>query len=169
MNNTLLTGLALSLCIFQSCHNSQQSGINKYQLRFLKNAEVATHAEIQTANMALTLSRNPRVIGFAKMLIHDYNGDINKLKNLNTAGALSDSSRISAFYNKQLTTISGRSGAGFDKAYLQSEMISTGRLLMYYVDALQGKKDSTNNYTHETALVVQTHLDSVKKILASLK
>lgn len=130
---------------------------------------MATRDEIKAANIALSTSKNPRVISFAKMLIQDYNGDLEKLKDVKAGVTAADSSRITSFYKKQMNSISGLSGTRFDKAYMNSEMDGTGRLLMYYVDASQGKKDSTNTYSRQIAPGVQAHLDSAKHILASLK
>lgn len=162
-------GLALSLCVFQSCSRGQKSDTDEHALVLIKNAEMATHDEIKAANIAVSTSKNPRVIGFAKMLIQDYNDDLEKLKDVKADVTAADSSRITSFYKKQMNSISGLSGRQFDKAYMNSEMDGTGRLLMYYVDASQGKKDSTNTYSRQIAPGVQAHLDSAKNILASLK
>src|SRR5580692_7658243 len=80
MKKTILAALLLpSLWIMQSCDDPQTA--NKYNhettvdamgLHFIETADEAGHTEIRASKVAEKVSSNPRVVGFAKMMIHDH-------------------------------------------------------------------------------------------------
>jgi len=149
-----------------SCRHSGQNGLSEHDIKFVKKAREADLAGIKAAQLAVSNSKNPRVVAFAKALMDEYNNALAKIKDINT-GSPADS--ISPSHKQYLDKLGKLTGPDFDRAYMNAELNNTSATMMIYVDAMQGREDSLHSYAETHAHAIQDYTDSAKKITASLK
>jgi putative membrane protein len=154
------------LYLLPSCRHSGAEGLNEHDIKFVKKAREADQAGIKAAQLAISNSKNPRVVAFAKALLDEYTSALLKIKDINT-GSPVDS--ISAAHKQYIDKISKLNGPDFDHAYMNGAVDDTQATMMVYVDAMQGREDSLHIYAETTAHAIQDHADSAKKIAAELK
>jgi putative membrane protein len=177
MNKKYLFVLALPVfCLLFSCHNSQNNNtaaqevpIDKTGIAFIKGASELNQADIKAATAAENSSKNPRVIGFAKMILKDHGNTLSKLNDLKSQASVTENYESDASQKKLVDSISKLQGDQFDKAYMKSAMDNGGRTVILYINAIQNKASAINTYASESMTLMQVHLDSARKIYASLK
>lgn len=167
MNRSVLWLPAFAvLFLLSSCHHSGRFELSAHDIKFVKKAREADLAGTKAAQLAISNSKNPRVVAFAKALIEDYNNALAKIKDIN---ANSPADSISPAHKEYLEKISKLTGPDFDRAYMSGAVDNTQATMMVYVDAMQGRDDSLFTYFEATAHTIQDHIDSAKKITASLR
>jgi|SRR3569833_457330 len=167
MKRSVLLASAIALLyLLPSCHHSGGEGLNEHDIKFVKKAREADQAGIKAAQLAVSNSKNPRVVAFAKALMDEYNSALSKIKDINT-GSPADS--ISPAHKQYLDKLRRLSGPDFDHAYMNGEVDNTQATMMVYVNAMQGREDSLHSYAETTAHAIQDHADSAKKIASELK
>src|SRR6185312_7174603 len=87
-------------------------------LSFIKQATEAGLTEIKASAIAETLSKNARVVRFAKMMIDDHTEAGKELSQLADSKLVDKADTISIAHQKTIDRIAKLSGPAFDKAYM---------------------------------------------------
>ena len=173
----MLLALMLSvLCFIQSCDDpkkaknyNQETMVDKSSVDFINTALDGGRTEIKLATAAQRISQNPRIVGFAKMMINDHTKAINELKKLRKKELINTDDALSPEHRKLIDSISELSGNDFDKAYVHQMVIDHEKTVSLFKDETQEREASVQDFARKTLPTIQMHLDSAKALNASLK
>jgi putative membrane protein len=125
--------------------------------------------EINAAEIAKSKSSNPRVISFAKMMINDHTKVANELKKIQNEKLVSDRNDMLPEQKKHLTDLSTKSGAEFDKAYMEMMVKDHEKDIELFEGVTDNTSATIQHFAEKTLPTLQMHLDEAKKINESLK
>jgi putative membrane protein len=166
----------LFLLSAESCHDRQGKNYNKeVQVQevdpttFIKDGIEGSMTEIKASGLAITNSNNQKVISLAKMLIEDHTKVDSALKELKADKKITDSVTISSAHMATINDISKKSGAVFDKAYLQLIVNDHEQAVKLYTSASNSSDSKIKKIASENLPAIKMHLDSANKICIALK
>jgi putative membrane protein len=164
------------LCFIQSCDDpkkaknyNQETTVDKSSLDFINAALDGGRTEVKLSMAAQHISQNPRIAGFAKMMINDHTNAINELKKLRKKELINPDDVLSQEHRKLIDSLSKLSGSDFDKAYMRQMIIDHQKTVGLFQDETQEREASVQEFARKTLPTIQMHLDSAKAIDASLK
>ena len=136
---------------------------------FINNGIEGGLTEIKASGLAITNSNNQRVIGLAKMMIDDHTKVEGDLKQIATGKQVNEKDTINAAHQQMINDLSKKSGAAFDKAYLQMMITDHEDAIKLFTGATQNADADIKNFAAKTLPTIKMHLDSANVILTSLK
>jgi len=144
--------------------------VDEADAKFTTQAAVGGMAEVELGKMALEKSSNAKVKEFATMMVKDHgmaNTElmaIAKLKNITLPSTVDDE------HKQKMDDLSKKTGADFDKAYVDA-MVSGHKstLKLMEDEAKDGKDADLKSFATKTAPIVQSHLVMINKINDSMK
>ena len=164
------------LCFIQSCDDprkaknfNQETTVDDSSLDFINTALDGGRTEVKLSTAAQSISQNPRIVSFAKMMINDHTNAINELKKLRKKELINPDDVLSPEHRKLIDSISKLSGSDFDKAYMHQMVIDHEKTVSLFKDEKQEREASVQDFARKTLPTIQMHLDSAKAIDASLK
>ncbi len=138
--------------------------------KFTTQAAVGGMAEVELGKMALEKSSNAQVKEFATMMVKDHgmaNAElmvIAKQKNITLPSTVDDE------HKKKMDDLSKKTGADFDKAYVNAMVDGHKSTLKLMEDESRDGKDADlKAFATKTAPTVQSHLVMINKIHDSMK
>jgi len=138
--------------------------------KFATKAADGGMAEVALGKLALSKTTNPQIKDFAQMMVRDHSkanaelDSIAKVKNITLPVA------VSAEHQKKMDELSQKTGADFDKAYVDAMVEGHKKTLTLMQDeAKNGKDADLTAFASKTAVIVQMHLDAINKIHNSMK
>jgi putative membrane protein len=171
----LLSGFII-LFVVSSCQDNKHAKnyndktlVDDGGLSFIKNGLEGGLTEIKASRLAKTISTNPRVISLAVMMITDHTKAGAELKKIETAKMVDAHDMISVDDQKKITALSTKSGADFDKAYIEMMVTDHEKAVQLFTEATNNTSNLIQDFSRKTLPVIQMHLDSAKAISASLK
>lgn len=137
---------------------------------FATKAAAGGIAEVALGKLALEKTTNTQIKDFATMMVSDHGKaneeliSIAKLKNITLPGT------VDADHQKKIDDLSKKTGADFDKAYVDAMVDGHKSTLKLMQDeANDGKDADLQAFARKTGPVVNTHLTLINKIHDSLK
>lgn len=177
MRNWISLFLLLAAAVIAvSCGNERKAKNfnNKTQVddvseSFIKKATEAGFTEIKASAIAETLSKNPRVVRFAKMILEDHT-EINKtIVQIDDNKFANNADSISAGHQKKIDSIARLSNVTFDKAYMNMMLNEHNKAIVLFEEASANKNTAVQQFAKKTFPTIKMHLDSAKAIAVSLK
>jgi putative membrane protein len=176
MKKKMLLVLLIPVIYFiQSCDDprkaknyNQETSVDQGGLSFIDNAMDGGRTEIKLSTVAQRVSQNPRVVGFAKMMISDHTQALEGLKKLQKKELVDPDNAISSSHKQMIDSISKLSGSEFDKAYMKQMVIDHEKAVDLFKEGSQNRDNAVQTYAEETLPTIQMHLDSAKAIKAAL-
>ena len=160
----------------QSCDDArkaknynQEATVDQGGLNFIDNAMDGGRTEIKLSTVAQRISQNPRVLGFAKMMIGDHTSAIEELKKLQKKELVNPDDAISKPHRKIIDSISKFTGSEFDKAYMQQMVTDHEKALDLFKEGSQDRANAVQSYAQKILPTIQMHLDSARAINTALK
>ena len=177
MKKTILMFLLLPLFWFsQSCDDPKyantldnETTVDAMGLHFITTASEAGQTEIKASTVAQSISQNPRVVAFAKMMIADHSAAGIKLDKLKARELVHGPYTLNEDHVKMIDSLSKLSGSNFDKAYMQVMVNDHENAVDLFKEGGENRDAAVKGYAEETLPTIEMHLDSAKTILASLK
>jgi putative membrane protein len=177
MKKTILMFLLLPLFWFsQSCDDpknankfNNETTVDVMGLHFITTASEAGHTEIKASKVAESISQNPSVVAFAKMMITDHSAAGTKLDKLEDKELVHIPYTLNEDHLKMIDSLSKLSGSNFDKTYMQVMVNDHENAVDLFKEASENRDGAVRSYAAETLPVIEMHLNSAKTILASLK
>jgi putative membrane protein len=163
-----LSVVALSLSVL-ACSNGSAKNVDQNTILFVKNGIEGGLTEIKASGMAITNSNNQRVIAFAKMLIDDHTKANDDLKKLESDKKIDETDTISSAHNLVLDGLSKKSGAAFDKAYLQIMVADHEQAIKLFTTGAKDTDPDVVKFATATLPTLKMHLDSANAICIALK
>lgn len=191
---TLIIAIALTAYVLQGCNNAPKDAkatadslnkskdtttiaaatggiaVNSDDAAFATAAANGGMAEVALGKLAQEKSTNAQIKSFGAMMVADHgkaNGElmaIAKTKNITLP------STVDADHQKKMDDLSQKTGADFDKAYVDAMIDGHKKTLdLMQKEAKDGTDADLKAFAAKTAPTVQTHLDAINKIHDSMK
>lgn len=174
-----ITGLilaAVTLVLVQSCQSNKRANnynnkvlVDNSGLLFLKNSREASNATVKASGLAISNSKNQRVIQFAKAMIDDHTLLADDLRKLETDNFVAAMDTIYPAHLQMIAGLEKKKAADFDKAYLEIIISQHEQQINLFKASTQDKSSNVSAFAQKTILSLQAHLDSAKMISATLK
>ena len=165
-----------AICLMNSCADPQraknfnnETQLDESALAFVKTAAEAGHTEIAASQVAEKNSTNPRVTGFAKMMVTDHTKAGIQLDTIASNNQADLPPRPSQKHQKTIDSLSQLSGPQFDKAYMQMMVKDHHQAVELFTETKANRAHVIKNFAEKTLPVIRMHLDSAQAILASIK
>jgi putative membrane protein len=183
--------IALAACTFQACQGPKDSkgaadsanavkdtttsgltgiAVDKDDAKFAVDAANGGMTEIALSKLAQTMATNAKIKDFATMMVTDHSkagaelGTIAKGKNI----TLPDS--VSADSKKAIDDLSKKSGAAFDKAYVNKMVADHKATVSMFEDASKNLKDADlKAFVDKTLPTIKGHLSAITTIRVQMK
>jgi len=138
-------------------------------LYFIKGGLEGGLAEIKASQLAKTNSTNPKVIGFADMMINDHTKAGAELKNIEAAKMVDSHDTLSTEHQQKIAALKAETGGAFDKAYIEMMIADHEKAIELFNEGANNTSNLIQNFSRKTLPIIQMHLDSAKAIYAGLK
>ena len=168
-------GLAFVLSVQSCLDNNRAKYYNEKTLvddggvSLIKNGLEGGMTEIAASKLAVTNSKNPQVVSLAQMIITDHTKADSTLKWMENDKLITEKDTISGEHQEMLDSLSKKSGADFDKAYIAMMIHDHKEAIELFTDASSDKNQTIQDFASQTLPTIQMHLDKAKDIESSLK
>ncbi|MGN8054930.1 DUF4142 domain-containing protein [Pedobacter sp. 22163] len=144
--------------------------VDEADAKFTTQAAVGGMAEVELGKLALEKSSNPQVKEFATMMVKDHGMANTELMAIAKQKNITLPSTVDDEHKKKMDDLSKKSGADFDKAYVDA-MVSGHKstLKLMEDESRDGKDADLKAFATKTAPIVQSHLVMINKINDSMK
>jgi putative membrane protein len=136
---------------------------------FVKNGIEGSLTETRASGLVITNSNNQKVIAFAKMLIDDHTKTNDDFKKLESDNKIDETDTISSAHKLVLNDLSKKSGAAFDKAYLQMMVEDHEQAIKLFTTATKAANPDIVKFATAILPTLKMHLDSANAICIALK
>ena len=167
--------LLLAVCI-QACDDNQKAKnynnrtlVDDQGLDFIKSGHEAGLTEMKAASVAQTISKNPQVLSFAKMMIDDHAQIGTELAKLAKNRMVDLDNTLSEDHQKAIDTLSKLNGNEFDKKYMDMMVKGHTKVVTLFEANTSNKTGYVQEFAKKYLPNIQHHLDTAKAIRASLK
>ena len=174
-----LTGLLLILVAFvfaQSCESNKRA--NNYNnkvlvddggMLFFKNGTEASLATVKASGLAISNSKNQKVIQFAKTMIDDHTLLADNFRKLEIDNFVTSNDTINAGHQQVIAALEQKKAADFDKAYMEMLINQHEQEITLFKSASLNKNPNVSDFASKNMASLQAHLDSAKVIMLVLK
>ena len=174
MKNLIYLPLGIIILLSaQSCQDKRAKNYNKQLdqdgVVFIKTGIEGGLTEIKASGLAITNSNNQRVIGLAKMMIDDHSKAGDELKKIEADKKVDEKDTINTDHQQIIAELSKKSGAAFDKAYMQMMVSDHIAAVKLFTDGSHNMDTEISKFASVTLPTIQMHLDSANAVLTSLK
>jgi putative membrane protein len=131
---------------------------------FMNAASQANVAEIGAAKLAVAKSKEDFVKSFAQKMIEDHSKAQQELADLAQQQNVILTVRPDTEHQHMLQELEGLSGAAFDSAYMQSQLLDHQvAITLFRQQSQEGKDKAAKAYAEKYLPQLQHHLDMIKK------
>ena len=144
--------------------------VDEEDSKFATEAAVGGMAEVELGKLALEKATSQQVKDFASMMVKDHGAANTELMAIAQQKNITLPSTVDDDHKKKMDDLSKKTGADFDKAYVD-EMVSGHKstLKLMEDEARDGKDTDLKAFAAKTAPVVQSHLVMINKINDAMK
>jgi len=144
--------------------------VDEADAKFTTEAAVGGMAEVELGKMALEKSSNAQVKEFATMMVKDHGMANTELMAIAKQKNITLPSTVDDEHKKKMEDLSKKTGADFDKAYVNAMVDGHKSTLKLMEDESKDGKDADlKAFATKTAPIVQSHLQMINKIDDSMK
>lgn len=144
--------------------------VDEADSKFATQAAVGGMAEVELGKMALEKGTSQQVKDFASMMVKDHGMANTELMDIAAKKNITLPSTVDDDHKKTMDDLSKKSGAEFDKAYVDAMVNGHKSTLKLMEDeAKDGKDADLKTFAAKTAPIVQSHLVMINKINDSIK
>lgn len=144
--------------------------VDEADAKFTTQAAVGGMAEVELGKLALEKSSNPQVKEFATMMVKDHGMANTELMAIAKQKNITLPSTVDEEHKKKMDELSKKTGAAFDKAYVDAMVSGHKSTLKLMEDESRDAKDADlKAFATKTAPIVQSHLVMINKINDSMK
>ena len=132
---------------------------------FVADAATGGMMEVELGNLAQQKAKNQRVKDFGKMMVDDHTQANNNLKDIASRKNIAVPATITDDQKKEIDKLSKKSGADFDKAYVDMMVEDHKKDIDAFKKATGNVGDNDiKNFATSTLPTLQKHLDSIQAI-----
>lgn len=163
MKRTFCIALALvTLILTQACNNRKAKNYNNIKqsneegISFVKSALESGAAEIKLSQLALTNSKNPQMLEFAKQVIADHTFMDAELKTV--SGSKVNTDTLTAVHQTQVDSLTKKTGNAFDKMYIQAMVIDHENVIKVFKTGETNNDKKLKDFATKSLPKLQEHL-----------
>ncbi|GAA4094201.1 DUF4142 domain-containing protein [Mucilaginibacter panaciglaebae] len=183
--------IAAAGLMFQACHSSTDStkaadsanavkdstttgaagiAVVADDAKFAVDAANGGMTEVELSKLAATKATNAEVKAFANMMVMDHGKANEELKGIAATKNITLPDSVNADSKKAVEDLSKKSGADFDKAYVDKMVSDHKSTVDMFESASKNLKDrELKAFVDKTLPVIKGHLDHINKIQGSMK
>jgi putative membrane protein len=175
MKNTLCSLSAMMVMFFiSSCMNNKPAKnynhlIDEGSVAFIQQGLEDNQAELKASKIAQSVSKNPRVLSFSKMIILDHASAGDELEKIGINNKVRGGDSISVAHQKNINSLTSLTDKDFDKAYIQMMLNTHQSAVKSYSIASTDKIEEIQKFARKTLPTLKMHLDSANSIYVDLK
>lgn len=144
--------------------------VNSDDAAFATAAANGGMAEVALGKLAQEKSTNAQIKSFGAMMVTDHGKANDELMAIAKTKNITLPSTVDADHQKKMDDLSKKTGADFDKAYVDAMIDGHKKTLdLMQKEAKDGSDADLKAFAAKTAPIVQTHLDAINKIHDSMK
>lgn|GEM_PF-427002 len=143
--------------------------VDQRGLAFITTANEAGMMEIKASTLATKLSKNQRVINFAKMMINDHTAAGAEVSKLAKDQLVDIPDTISAPKQKSIDSLNRLTGTSFDSAYMAMMVKDHQAAVQLFQEETSNKTVGVRALAYKLLPKLKMHLDSANAICNSLK
>jgi len=144
--------------------------VDEADSKFTTQAAVGGMAEVELGKLALEKSSNAQVKEFATMMVKDHGMANAELMTIAQQKNITLPSTVDDEHKKKMEDLSKKTGADFDKAYVDAMVDGHKSTLKLMEDESRDGKDADlKAFATKTAPIVQSHLVMINKIHDGMK
>jgi putative membrane protein len=148
-----------------SKNNAGTAMIDEKTINFTSGAATGGMMEVELGNMAAQKASNQSVKDFGKMMVDDHTKANDNLKNIASQKNIDLPASITSDQRKEIDALSKKSGAAFDKAYVNMMVDDHKKVIGDFKKAEGDVSDNDiKNFITNTLPVLQKHLDAIQAI-----
>ena len=189
---TFITAIAVSVFLLQSCtgnkdskasadsantakadtakKDSSMAAVDKDDAKFAVAAANGGMAEVELGQLAQQKAANSSVKDFGAMMVTDHTKANNEMTALAKSKGITLPTAIDTDEQKVKDDLSSKSGAVFDKAYVNNMIDDHKKDIKEFEDASKNCKDpDLKAFAVQTLPTLKMHLDAIQKIHDSMK
>ncbi len=137
---------------------------------FVMKAAQGGMAEVQLGQTAQSKATDPDVQAFARKMVDDHSKANDELKQLATTKGLALPADLDAVHKKVVDEISGKSGKGFDKAYMSAMVNDHEKTVKLLQKESKSAQDADlKSWASKTLPTVEEHLNMATTTKKKLK
>jgi putative membrane protein len=170
-----LLSLMMVVFVMSSCMNNTKRPKNYNHLiddgsvAFIQQGLEDGQAEIEASKVAQSVSKNPRILSYAKMIVTDHAAMSDELEKIAINNKVRGGDSISADHKKNIVGIKALSGGDFDRSYIQMMVNTHQSAVKSFKTASTDKIEEIQKFARKTLPTLKLHLDSANAICADLK
>ncbi len=176
-----------SLCFFCACNGNKSANenssavsdtmnntaatkmIDQNTMDFIADAVTGGMMEVELGNLALQKATNPQVKDFGKMMVDDHTKINDNLKNIASKNNIDLPASITGNQRKEIDKLSKKSGADFDKAYMNMMVDDHKKDIEEFKKAESKVADNDIKiFITNTLPTLQKHLESIQAIKSKM-
>jgi putative membrane protein len=143
--------------------------LNAADRNFVETAASAGKAEVEAGKLASDKARNPAVKDFAKMMVDDHSKANDKLMTWAKENKFEPSKDMKVEHKRGASTLSGQSGAQFDRMYMDSQLQEHQKAVQLFThQSTAGQNMELKQFAAETLPTLQQHLKMAQQIVADM-
>ena len=132
---------------------------------YFRDITLSNLTEIQTSQMALQTSTNGQVKEFAEHMLADHGSAGSQVKAVATAKGVTLPSMLDAAHAKMVQSLQGKTGADFDRAYLDLQVVAhQAAVNLDEVEANNGNDPEVKSLANALLPVLRGHLTKAKQV-----
>lgn len=143
--------------------------INEQGTAFIDTINHAELAEIYVSSFTQTMSKNPRVIAFSKMVLNEHMQTHKELLSLAKKELIEIPDTLPPANLKKLSKIALAYGAPYDKRYMKMMLDGHTKAVELFSEAAHNENVDLKSFANKTLPILNMQLDSAKAIYNSLK
>jgi len=152
-----------------NANNQTTPGADQASADFLVKAADGGMAEVETGQLAQEKASNSKVKAFASMMVNDHTNANSQVKSLAAARNVTLPTMVSDEHKQKKDELSKKSGADFDKAYMDLMVDDHQKTINLFENASGDVKDSeVKTFADNTLPKLRMHLDSARAIRSGL-
>jgi putative membrane protein len=146
-------------------NNAGNQMVDQSTRDFVADAATGGMMEVELGNLAQQKAKNQRVKDFGKMMVDDHTQANNTLKDIASRKNIAVPATITDDQKKEMDKLSKKSGADFDKAYVDMMVEDHKKDIDAFKKATDKVGDNDiKNFVTNTLPTLQKHLDSIQAI-----
>ena len=146
-------------------NNAGNQMVDQSTKDFVADAATGGMMEVELGNLAQQKAKNQRVKDFGKMMVDDHTQANNNLKDITSRKNITVPAAITDDQKKEMDKLSKKSGADFDKAYVDMMVDDHKKDIAAFKKASGNVGDNDiKNFATSTLPTLQKHLDSIEAI-----
>ncbi|SDP24988.1 putative membrane protein [Ralstonia sp. 25mfcol4.1] len=133
-------------------------------LRFLDEAQMTSHLEISASEMALEVSKDPKIHAFAQQMVAEHKEALGRLRSLAADKGITPQDRVPEA--PELTRLKSLKDDEFDQAYIRTIGIDAHEqaVLLFQNQATRGKDPALRAFAARMLPGLRDHLKQARKM-----